>query len=224
MSIWDDFSDRSFINGNTAFQPSSVIYLLYPFSEKWESSTWLSKNIIQKKQKRDCIIKKASKCWFSLLKSVVTVMVYLSQECNRWLLLEKKYTLTWLLRQLLKHAVFLIKLKGFCKGDWKKKQYFALLNSHLMMEMKVSLAGINRTFTSHQKSKKQKAHYEETRFPMDTVQHLLLIFLLIYRQRKWVIFGIQKTMNSSNWTMPKGIRMAETTLKENGYEPDPNLH
>ena len=50
-------------------------------------------------------------------------MVYLSHECNRWMLLErKKRTLTWLLRQLLKHKIFLTKLGRLQRRRLEEKQ------------------------------------------------------------------------------------------------------
>lgn len=72
-----------------------------------------------------------------------------------------------------------------------------------------------------------KAHYEATRFPMDTdrVASISDIPAGYIDKDNELIFGLQNSELFRLSFMPKGgIRMAETTLKENGYEPDKNLH
>ena len=71
-----------------------------------------------------------------------------------------------------------------------------------------------------------KAHYEETRFPMDTRPASIADIDAGYIDKdNELIYGIQNDELFKLNFMPKGgIRMAETTLKENGYEPDPAVH
>ena len=72
-----------------------------------------------------------------------------------------------------------------------------------------------------------KAHYEATRFPMDTdrVASISDIPAGYIDKDNELIFGLQNSELFRLSFMPKGgIRMAETTLKENGYEPNKNLH
>ena len=72
-----------------------------------------------------------------------------------------------------------------------------------------------------------KAHYEATKFPMDIdrVASIADIPAGYIDKDKDLIYGIQNDKLFRLNFMPKGgIRMAETTLKENGYEPDPHLH
>ena len=83
--------------------------------------------------------------------------------------------------------------------------------------------------TSHVKKilEETKAHYEETKFPMDIdrVASIADIPAGYIDKDKDLIYGIQNDKLFRLNFMPKGgIRMAETTLKENGYEPDPHLH
>ncbi|MEY8463478.1 formate C-acetyltransferase [Streptococcus merionis] len=72
-----------------------------------------------------------------------------------------------------------------------------------------------------------KAHYEDTRFPMDIDRATSIADIpagFIDKDNE-LIFGIQNDELFKLNFMPKGgIRMAETTLIENGYEPDPLLH
>lgn len=71
-----------------------------------------------------------------------------------------------------------------------------------------------------------KAHYEETRFPMDTrITSIADIPAGYIDKENELIFGIQNDELFKLNFMPKGgIRMAETALKEHGYEPDPAVH
>ena len=83
--------------------------------------------------------------------------------------------------------------------------------------------------TSHVKKilEETKAHYEATKFPMDIdrVASIADIPSGYIDKDKDLIYGIQNDKLFRLNFMPKGgIRMAETTLKENGYEPDPHLH
>lgn len=83
--------------------------------------------------------------------------------------------------------------------------------------------------TSHVKKilEETKAHYESTKFPMDIdrVASIADIPAGYIDKDKDLIYGIQNDKLFRLNFMPKGgIRMAETTLKENGYEPDPHLH
>ena len=83
--------------------------------------------------------------------------------------------------------------------------------------------------TSHVKKilEETKSHYEETKFPMDIdrVASIADIPAGYIDKDKDLIYGIQNDKLFRLNFMPKGgIRMAETTLKENGYEPDPHLH
>ena len=83
--------------------------------------------------------------------------------------------------------------------------------------------------TSHVKKilEETKAHYEATKFPMDIdrVASIADIPAGYIDKDKDLIYGIQNDKLFRLNFMPKGgIRMAETTLKENGYEPDPHLH
>ena len=71
-----------------------------------------------------------------------------------------------------------------------------------------------------------KAHYEETRFPMDTRATSIADIPAGYIDKdNELIYGIQNDELFKLNFMPKGgIRMAETALKEHGYEPDPKMH
>lgn len=72
-----------------------------------------------------------------------------------------------------------------------------------------------------------KANYESTRFPMDIDRATSIADIpagFIDKDNE-LIFGIQNDELFKLNFMPRGgIRMAETTLKENGYEPSPVLH
>ncbi len=72
-----------------------------------------------------------------------------------------------------------------------------------------------------------KAGYEDTRFPMDVDRATSIADIpagFIDKENE-LIFGIQNDELFKLNFMPRGgIRMAETTLIENGYTPDPLLH
>ncbi|MFS1663634.1 formate C-acetyltransferase [Streptococcus sp. zg-JUN1979] len=72
-----------------------------------------------------------------------------------------------------------------------------------------------------------KAHYEDTRFPMDVDRATSIADIpagYIDKDQE-LIFGLQNDELFKLNFMPKGgIRMAETTLIENGYTPSPLLH
>ncbi|MBS7577531.1 MULTISPECIES: formate C-acetyltransferase [unclassified Enterococcus] len=72
-----------------------------------------------------------------------------------------------------------------------------------------------------------KAHYEDTRFPMDNDRAASIdkIPAGYIDQDNELIFGIQNSELFRLSFMPKGgVRVAETILKENGYEVDPLMH
>lgn len=71
-----------------------------------------------------------------------------------------------------------------------------------------------------------KSHYEATRFPYDNQPSSIADLGPGYIDKdKELIYGLQNTKLFKLNFMPKGgIRMAETILKENGYEVDPNVH
>ena len=72
-----------------------------------------------------------------------------------------------------------------------------------------------------------KADYEDTRFPMDIDRATSIADIpagFIDKENE-LIFGLQNDELFKLNFMPRGgIRMAETTLIENGYTPDPLLH
>ncbi|MCH4167938.1 MAG: formate C-acetyltransferase [Streptococcaceae bacterium] len=72
-----------------------------------------------------------------------------------------------------------------------------------------------------------KAHYEDTRFPMDNDRAASIdkIPAGYIDKDNELIFGIQNSELFRLSFMPKGgVRVAETILKENGYEADPVMH
>ncbi|MDR1567968.1 MAG: formate C-acetyltransferase [Streptococcaceae bacterium] len=72
-----------------------------------------------------------------------------------------------------------------------------------------------------------KAHYEDTKFPMDTDRAASIdkIPAGYIDKDNEIIFGLQNSELFRLSFMPRGgIRVAETILKENGYEPDPFLN
>ncbi len=88
----------------------------------------------------------------------------------------RKRTLIWLLRQLLKHKIFLTKLGRLQRRNgWKEKASVSRLyklTTHLMMETKASCR-TNRAFTSIKKIVEEtKAHYEKLVSQWTLVQHL----------------------------------------------------
>ena len=105
-----------------AFFPFLVSFFIYYtlFLKKWKKFNLFQIYNTDCAENRLYYKRKCQKCRFSLVE-IGYCMVYLSHECNRWLLLEKMRTLTWLLRQLLKHKIiFVIKLGKASKGvDWK---------------------------------------------------------------------------------------------------------
>ena len=98
-------------------------------------------------------------------------MVYLSHECNRWMLLErKKRTLTWLLRQIVEaQDIFDKAWEGFKGVDWKEKasvSRFVQANYTPYDGDESFLAGpTERSLHIKKIVEETKAHYEETRFP-----------------------------------------------------------
>ena len=74
--------------------------------------------------------------------------------------------------------------------------------------------------------RRNKSTLRRNSFPMDTRPTSIAdIPAGFIDKENEVIFGIQNDELFKLNFMPKGgIRMAETTLKENGYEPDPAVH
>ncbi len=112
----------------------------------------------------------------------------------------------------------------------KKKQAFLAsfkLTTHHMMEMKASLQDqLNVLFTSKKLLKKLKLTMKKLVSQWITRPTSIADIAAGYIDKEnEVIFGIQNDEFFKLNFMPKGgIRMAETTLKENGYEPDPAVH
>lgn len=120
--------------------------------------------------------------------------------------------------------------EGFKGVDWKEKasvSRFVQANYTPYDGDESFLAGpTERSLHIKKIVEETKAHYEETRFPMDTRPTSIAdIPAGFIDKENEVIFGIQNDELFKLNFMPKGgIRMAETTLKENGYEPDPAVH
>ena len=121
--------------------------------------------------------------------------------------------------------------RGFKGDSWKEKASV----SHFVQDNYTPYDGDKSFLTGpterslHIKKivEETKAHYEETRFPMDTdrVASISDIPSGYIDKDNELIFGLQNSELFRLSFMPKGgIRMAETTLKENGYEPNKNLH
>ena len=121
--------------------------------------------------------------------------------------------------------------RGFKGDSWKEKASI----SHFVQDNYTPYDGDKSFLTGpterslHIKKiiEETKAHYEATRFPMDTdrVASISDIPAGYIDKDNELIFGLQNSELFRLSFMPKGgIRMAETTLKENGYEPDKNLH
>ena len=121
--------------------------------------------------------------------------------------------------------------RGFKGDSWKEKASV----SHFVQDNYTPYDGDKSFLTGpterslHIKKiiEETKAHYEATRFPMDTdrVASISDIPAGYIDKDNELIFGLQNSELFRLSFMPKGgIRMAETTLKENGYEPDKNLH
>ncbi|NYS33176.1 formate C-acetyltransferase [Streptococcus danieliae] len=121
--------------------------------------------------------------------------------------------------------------EGFKGTDWKEKvsvSRFVQANYTPYDGDESFLAGpTERSLHIKKIIEETKAGYEETRFPMDTdrVASIADIPAGYIDKDNELIFGLQNSELFRLSFMPKGgIRMAETTLRENGYEPDPHLH
>ena len=120
--------------------------------------------------------------------------------------------------------------EGFKGLDWKEKasvSRFVQANYTPYDGDESFLAGpTERSLHIKKVVEETKAHYEATRFPMDTRPTSIADIPAGYIDKEnEVIYGIQNDELFKLNFMPKGgIRMAETTLKENGYEPDPAVH
>ena len=121
--------------------------------------------------------------------------------------------------------------EGFKGEDWKEKasvSRFVQANYTPYDGDESFLAGpTERSLYIKKMIEDTKAGYEATRFPMDTdrVASIADIPAGYIDKDNEVIYGLQNSELFRLSFMPKGgIRMAETTLKENGYEPDPHLH
>ncbi|MBF0699548.1 formate C-acetyltransferase [Streptococcus danieliae] len=121
--------------------------------------------------------------------------------------------------------------EGFKGTDWKEKvsvSRFVQANYKPYDGDESFLAGpTERSLHIKKIIEETKAGYEETRFPMDTdrVASIADIPAGYIDKDNELIFGLQNSELFRLSFMPKGgIRMAETTLRENGYEPDPHLH
>lgn len=119
--------------------------------------------------------------------------------------------------------------EGFKGTDWKEKQVCLASYKQTTHHMMVMKASLQDQLNAHLKSKiieETKAHYEETRFPMDTRPTSIADIPAGYISKDdELIYGIQNDELFKLNFMPKGgIRMAETALKEHGYEPDPAVH
>ena len=120
--------------------------------------------------------------------------------------------------------------EGFKGEDWKEKasvSRFVQANYTPYDGDESFLAGpTERSLHIKKIVEETKAHYEATRFPYDNRPTSIADIDAGYIDKEnEVIFGIQNDELFKLNFMPKGgIRMAETTLKENGYEPDPAVH
>ncbi len=127
--------------------------------------------------------------------------------------------------------VFAKAWEGFTGEDWRNKASvtrFVQANYTPYDGDENFLAGpTERSLHIKKIIEETKAHYEETRFPMDIDRATSIADIPagFIDKDKELIFGIQNDELFKLNFMPKGgIRMAETTLIENGYEPDPALH
>lgn len=121
--------------------------------------------------------------------------------------------------------------EGFKGTDWKEKvsvSRFVQANYTPYDGDESFLAGpTERSLHIKKIIEETKAGYEATRFPMDTdrVASIADIPAGYIDKDNELIVGLQNSELFRLSFMPKGgIRMAETTLRENGYEPDPHLH
>lgn len=121
--------------------------------------------------------------------------------------------------------------EGFKGTDWREKASvtrFVRSNYTPYDGDESFLAGATeRSLKIKKIIEETKAHYEATRFPMDVDRATSIADIpagFIDKDNE-LIFGIQNDELFKLNFMPRGgIRMAETTLIENGYEPDPVLH
>ena len=121
--------------------------------------------------------------------------------------------------------------EGFKGTDWKEKasvSRFVQANYTPYDGDESFLAGPTERSLKIKKSVDEtKAGYEaEGRFPMDTRPTSIADIPAGYISKEdELIYGIQNDELFKLNFMPKGgIRMAETALKEHGYEPDPAVH
>ncbi|SJZ38136.1 formate C-acetyltransferase [Pilibacter termitis] len=121
--------------------------------------------------------------------------------------------------------------EGFKGEDWKTKasiSRFVSANYTPYDGDESFLAGATeRSLKMKKIVEETKASYEADRFPMDTdrVASIDEIPAGYIDQENELIYGLQNSELFRLSFMPKGgIRMAETTLKENGYEVAPEIH
>ena len=121
--------------------------------------------------------------------------------------------------------------EGFAGTDWQEKASvtrFVQANYTPYDGDESFLAGATeRSLKIKKIIEETKAHYEDTRFPMDIDRATSIADIPAgyIDQENELIFGIQNDELFKLNFMPRGgIRMAETTLIENGYTPDPLLH
>ena len=121
--------------------------------------------------------------------------------------------------------------EGFAGTDWQEKASvtrFVQANYTPYDGDESFLAGpTERSLKIKKIIEETKAHYEDTRFPMDIDRATSIADIPAgyIDQENELIFGIQNDELFKLNFMPRGgIRMAETTLIENGYTPDPLLH
>lgn len=127
--------------------------------------------------------------------------------------------------------VFIKAWDGFKGDSWKSTisvTDFVQDNYHPYDDNEDFLCGpTQRTLDVNQLMMTTKDKYEkEGRFPMDTHPTSIAEIGPGYIDKdKDIIFGLQNDELFKLNFMPKGgIRMAETALKEHGYEPDPHIH
>ena len=121
--------------------------------------------------------------------------------------------------------------EGFKGNDWKEKasvSRFVQANYTPYDGDESFLAGpTERSLHIKKIIEETKAGYEAAcRFPMDTrATSIADIPAGFIDKENELIYGIQNDELFKLNFMPKGgIRMAETALKEHGYEPDPAVH
>lgn len=128
-------------------------------------------------------------------------------------------------------SVFDAAWEGFNGLDWRDKASvgrFVAANYTPYDGDESFLAGpTDRSLKIKEIIESTKANYEETRFPMDTTRATSIagIGAGYISKDDELIFGLQNDELFKLNFMPRGgIRMAETTLMENGYEVDPVMH